>query len=135
MRKKQLFGVLNGLSLTFSILSVPVNAYGQADTSPYDHNIRVNINAENQNNGSSSSNSQNQNPSSQQSDAHILKNIQNSLKSSYKNYNINVHIKDGFVTITGVVFSDNDKQNIESEVRNIYGVKKVNNKLSVNTLK
>lgn len=53
------------------------------------------------------------------------------LQRSYRNYNINVKIVDGTVTLIGVVNSSRDKSDIENAVLNIEGVRKVNNKLQV----
>lgn len=65
----------------------------------------------------------------------LLDKIQNYIKSSYKEFNINIHIKDGVVTLQGVVRSENDKKNIENAISKFEGVKKVDNKLQVGTLK
>lgn len=67
--------------------------------------------------------------------AMLLHKIQSAIKSSYKEYNINIHLREGVVTLQGVVRSDNDKMNIENEVLKIEGIKKVNNQLQVGSLK
>ena len=61
----------------------------------------------------------------------IMRNVQDKLKGTYKNYNINIHVLDGVVTLTGSVKSSQDKLNIESDVSALKDVKKVDNKLEV----
>lgn len=130
--------ILLGLGIFASsfLCAAPNSYWGQADTSPYNRNIRVNINPENQNE-QENPNSFKQNPENYPapSDPQILGEIQDNLRSSYKNYNINVHIERGIVTISGVVFSDQDKQSIERDVRSVSGVKKVDNKIRIGSLK
>lgn len=60
-----------------------------------------------------------------------LNEVQTAIKNAYKNYNINISIMDGVITLTGMVKSENDKQNIEKTIENINGVKGVNNRLEV----
>lgn len=69
------------------------------------------------------------------SNEQLLNQIQYTLKGSFKNYNLNINVEDGVVTLSGVVNSDSDKSSLESKVKNIRGVRKVNNQLQVGTLK
>lgn len=59
----------------------------------------------------------------------IMREVQYKLKMSHKNYSINIHVLDGVVTLTGTVPSSQDKNNIEMDIKNIPGVKKVVNNL------
>ena len=61
--------------------------------------------------------------------------LQNAIKSSYKNYNINIHVSDGDVTLRGIVNSEEDKKGIEDKVRSVHGVKNINNQLHVTDMK
>lgn len=63
--------------------------------------------------------------------AQLLGRIQNLIQSSYRKYNINIHLQGDVVTLVGVVESDSDKRNIEKDILKINGVKKVENKLQV----
>lgn len=65
------------------------------------------------------------------SDGQIARNVNNILKSSFKDYNINVHVSNGIVRLNGMVRSDDDKKAIEKEVRNIDGVKSINSQLEI----
>jgi hypothetical protein len=67
--------------------------------------------------------------------AQLLNSIQDYIKNSYREYNINIHIQDGVVTLQGLVKSDSDKKSIENAVMQFDGVKKVENKLQVGSLK
>lgn len=64
-------------------------------------------------------------------DQKVMMDIQNVLKSSFKDYNINVKFENGVVTLTGMVKSDKDFKDIENAVKNVKGVTKVDNKLQV----
>lgn len=72
-----------------------------------------------------------QSSSVQVEDTQISRTIQDHLKTSFKNYNFNYTIKDGIVTLKGVVNSTQDKDAIEKDFKSIPGVKKVNNSLQV----
>jgi osmotically-inducible protein OsmY len=61
----------------------------------------------------------------------VLSNIQALLKSSYSQYNIQIHIYDGIVTLVGTVDSQEDKKSIEKHVSAMEGVRKVYNHLHV----
>lgn len=63
-------------------------------------------------------------------DQRILKEIGNMLTKSYGKMNVNLHIQDGNVTISGVVKSTNDILDIENAILRIKGVKSVHNKLN-----
>lgn len=67
-------------------------------------------------------------------DFKILGEVQDAIKRSYRNYNINIRIFDGIVTLTGVVNSEHEKQTVENKVRKVQGVKKVNNQITVGKL-
>jgi osmotically-inducible protein OsmY len=60
-----------------------------------------------------------------------LSEVQKAIKGLSKNYNINIRILDGNVTLSGTVDSTFDKQNIERTVKTIPGVTKVTNQLQV----
>lgn len=64
----------------------------------------------------------------------IMRDVQQKLKSSYKNYSINIHVLDGVVTLTGTVPTAQDKRNIESDITALQGVKKVVNNLEAGNL-
>jgi hypothetical protein len=57
--------------------------------------------------------------------------VQRAIKGLSKNYNINIRILDGNVTLSGTVDSTFDKQNIERTVKTVKGVTKVTNQLEV----
>ena len=65
------------------------------------------------------------------SNERILSHIQDELKGNYRNYSINLRIYDGTVTLTGIVDSERDRQDILRRVRYINGVKRVNNQLEL----
>lgn len=64
-------------------------------------------------------------------DRRVLNEILYLLRGSYSRYNLNVHIDDGVVTITGTVRSTDDLLDIQNAVQRIKGVKGVNNQLHV----
>ena len=64
-------------------------------------------------------------------DSDLNRTVEGQLKTTFKNYNFNYTIKDGIVTLTGVVNSNQDKEAIEQEFKRIPGVKKVINSLQV----
>ncbi len=120
------------------LVAILYSSFAVAETKTYDYSvemresdgtvknmgdIQVNINREDSTMGEGNQN------------AHLLNNIQNYIKSSYREYNISIHIQDGVVTLQGVVKSDSDKKNIESAVMQFDGVKKVENNLQVGSLK
>lgn len=61
----------------------------------------------------------------------ILLHIQEELRSHYHNYSINLRIYDGTVTLTGVVDSDADREDMVRRIRGINGVKQVNSQLEL----
>lgn len=64
----------------------------------------------------------------------LLNKIQNTIKSSYQDYNINVKLMPEAVILTGTVKSEQDKRQIEQDILKIDGVKKVDNRLQVGSL-
>lgn len=65
------------------------------------------------------------------SNERILRHIQEELQSHYQNYSINLRIYDGVVTLTGIVDSEQDRQTILSHVRQLNGVKRVQDQLEL----
>lgn len=61
----------------------------------------------------------------------LIRDVRDKLRGSYKNYNINIHVMDGVVTLTGTVKTLQDKDKIEKDIKKIDGVKKVDNQLQV----
>lgn len=61
----------------------------------------------------------------------VLNRIQELLHDTYKDYNINVHFDGQTVTLKGTVNSAHDKERIERTVKEIQGVRSVNNFLQV----
>lgn len=66
------------------------------------------------------------------SDTSIQDQIQNRVKAAYKQYNLNIRVSGGIVTLAGTVGSQQDKDAIEKEVNNVPGVKKILNQITVN---
>lgn len=64
-------------------------------------------------------------------DSQIQTTLQTNLKMQYGGYKVSAHVFGGNVIITGVVNSDQDKQNIGNMVQGTPGVKKVTNQLIV----
>lgn len=63
--------------------------------------------------------------------------INDALKNNYlkKNYNtVNATFKNGSVTLTGIVESEDDRQDVESRVRSVDGVKDINDQLQIGAL-
>lgn len=92
-------------------------------------NQRDNIENSQQYNGNESNNDLKNNSDQ------LMEEIQRVIKNSYKTFNINIGISDGIVTLSGLVGSEEDKKNIESDVSRFQGVKKVENKLEVTNFK
>lgn len=61
----------------------------------------------------------------------IVLEIQNRLKDTYRNYNVNIRIVDGVVYLTGFASSQEDKKGIEDMVSKINGVKQVKNDVQI----
>lgn len=64
-------------------------------------------------------------------DSQVLTQIQDRIKGAYKQYNINVNVTNGIATLSGVVNSQLDKDAIEKDIRNVPGISKVNNQLTI----
>lgn len=80
---------------------------------------------------SSMSSSQDKMMSNDSNNAAMVKQIQDNLKTSYSNFNVNVRINNGKVFLTGTVNSEADKSAIETDVKNMNGVTSVVNDLKV----
>jgi hypothetical protein len=61
----------------------------------------------------------------------VINAIRETISRYTRNYNIDIHLKEGEVTLNGVVNSDDERSNIENAVRNIPGVRKLNSNLTV----
>ena len=72
-----------------------------------------------------------QRPVNGNGDAQVLSQIQDRIKGAYKQYNINVNVSNGIATLTGSVNSQLDKDAIEKDIRNVPGISKVNNQLTI----
>lgn len=64
-------------------------------------------------------------------DKRIQSEVQNLIKNKTKQYNINIMVRQGNVTLSGYVENNDDKQNLEREIRKIKGVKEVKNLLNI----
>jgi osmotically-inducible protein OsmY len=62
-------------------------------------------------------------------DKELSEEINRLVKGSYKTFGVNVEVNNGVVTLTGLVGSDQDKQNIERDVARFNNVGSVDNKL------
>lgn len=128
------------LSVALSSLLISSALCAAVDTTPSTGNsgkIQVNIDKEGSQSSQkivhSSMGSVSEDARMDQNDR-IMRDIQDKLRGSHKNYNINIHVIDGVVTLTGSVKSSQDKHNIESDISSIKDVKTVNNKLEVKDL-
>lgn len=65
------------------------------------------------------------------SDTLIIGQIQDRIKGAYKQYRIDVTVVNGIATLTGSVNSQLDKDAIERDVKNVPGITKVNNQLTI----
>jgi osmotically-inducible protein OsmY len=61
----------------------------------------------------------------------LVNKVLDRIKERYNGFNVNVYAENGEVTLRGTVKSNDDKNAIENEVKNIGGVKKVRNVLEV----
>lgn len=91
--------------------------------------VRINVNQEGQDTQDKGK------EESAQNDANVrlLSAVKSAIQQSYHHYNINVHLSNGVVTLSGVVGSDQDKKAIEKDIQKINGVKKVENRLQVSS--
>ncbi|MFN4173702.1 MAG: BON domain-containing protein [Parachlamydiaceae bacterium] len=64
-------------------------------------------------------------------DAIIIGQVQDRIKGAYKQYRIEVSVVNGIATLTGFVNSQLDKDAIERDVKNVPGITKVNNQLTI----
>lgn len=70
-------------------------------------------------------------PATANPDTLLLSQAQDRIKGAYKQYNINVNVQNGIATLTGFVNSQLDKDAIERDVRNVPGITKVVNQLTI----
>ena len=125
MLTKSLFALTAGTLLSLTSLNA-ANSY-TSNIREQQTPIRRNLIADN----SFDNSSNDKNASSEEANQALVKQIQDTIKNSYRNYNINIRVKDGKVFLTGNVSTDADRSTIEADVKNIAGVKSVSNELEV----
>ena len=111
---------LIGLLLGASITNISADTQRKPD-------IRVNI----QDNGEFNSSGFQTNSVSANTDRQILDQVKSLIGNNYERYNINIHVSEGTVLLRGVIDSDANLTQIEKDIRNIKGVKDVQNQLHV----
>lgn len=68
-------------------------------------------------------------------DQELTNQIHDKIGSSFLYDKVNVETKKGTVTLTGIVKTTKDKEDVEKEARSVNGVKEVKNELKINTNK
>lgn len=69
--------------------------------------------------------------SCKQSDSNIQQNVQQELTSKYNSYSVSSSVRDGVVTLNGMVDSQAQKTAVENDVAKVSGVKRVMNNVAI----
>lgn len=126
---------LNKKILMVSLSSLLLAASSHASDTPTQGkpDIRVNIQGDTHQDykGETNSSGVQANDVSANSDRQILEQVKSLIGSTYGKYNINISVSEGIVILRGVVDNDTNMTHIEKDIRNIKGVKDVQNQLHV----